>query len=319
MGMYAKSYSFSKTMRMKIDISKKYSKKNNKFNCASTFMSSSSNINAIYSIKHIKTNVDFKDKIMEKSAVQEFFFPANDKLTGEVQMSYLEHLEELRERVLLAGAAGIFAVLICFCFSKELVIFLENPVSDQYVRFFQMTPGEFFFTTLKVSGYTGLLVAMPTILYQLGAWLRPGLTIDEKEILAPIFLSSTILFLFGIFFSYKVLAPSALNFFVSYANGAVESLWSIDQYFEFILVLMLSTGLSFQLPIVQFLIGKTGIINSDQMFSNWRYIVLCATILSAFLTPSTDPLTQILLTCPLIGLYMGSAFAVRLFEPKDIK
>merc|ERR1712113_338190 len=103
-------------------------------------------------------------------------------------------------------------VLICFCFSKELVIFLEDPVSDQYVRFFQMTPGEFFFTTLKVSGYTGLLVTMPTIVYQLSARSKPGLTNDEKQILAPVFFSSTILFLFGIFFSYKVLAPSALSF-----------------------------------------------------------------------------------------------------------
>merc|ERR1711959_546910 len=100
-----------------------------------------------------------------------------------------------------------------------------------------------------------------------------------------------VLFYVGLLFSYVVLAPAALNFFVNYADGAVESLWSIDQYFEFILVLMLSTGLSFQVPVVQIMLGQTGIITSAQMFSIWRYIVVGATAFAAILTPSTDPLT----------------------------
>ena len=149
-------------------------------------------------------------------------------------------------------------------------MFLEAPVAQQGVRFLQLSPGEFFFTTLKVSGYAGLLLSMPTIVYQIGAWVNPGLTVDERKFLAPIFLGSSLLFLTGVYFSYSILAPAALNFFVSYADGAVESLWSIDQYFEFILILMLSTGLSFQVPVIQVMLGQAGIVSSEQMFSIWR-------------------------------------------------
>merc|ERR1711959_493829 len=116
-----------------------------------------------------------------------------------------------------------------------------------------------------------------------------------------------VLFYAGLLFSYVVLAPAALNFFVSYADGAVESLWSIDQYFEFVLVLLLSTGLSFQVPVIQLLLGGTGLISSQQMFSVWKYVVVGAVVVAAVLTPSTDPLTQCLLAGPLVGLYLGGA------------
>ena len=98
----------------------------------------------------------------------------------------------------------------------------------------------------QVSGYCGLLVGSPIILYEIIAFVLPGLTKAERRFLAPIVLGSSVLFYAGIVFSYLVLAPAALTFFVTYAEGAVESLWSIDQYFEFILILMFSTGLSFQ-------------------------------------------------------------------------
>ena len=157
-------------------------------------------------------------------------------------MPIWDHLDELRERVLLAALAAAVAVAGCFAFSKDLVVFLEAPVADQGVRFLQLSPGEFFFTTLKVAGYAGLLLATPTVLYEVVAYVVPGLTRSERKLLAPIIFGSGILFYAGLVFSYEVLTPAALNFFVSYADGAVESLWSIDQYFEFVLVLMLSTG-----------------------------------------------------------------------------
>ena len=99
---------------------------------------------------------------------------------------------------------------------------------------------------LQVSGYSGLLLGSPIILYEIIAFVLPGLTRAERRFLGPIVLGSSVLFYAGIAFSYSVLTPAALNFFVTYAEGAVESLWSIDQYFEFVLVLMFSTGLSFQ-------------------------------------------------------------------------
>ena len=174
----------------------------------------------------------------------------------------------------------------------------------------------------------------------------------------------------------QVLTPAALTFFVSYADGAVESLWSIDQYFDFVLVLMLSTGLSFQVrrvsvaaessfiiysftsdlyysniisitprlfqslspsfqtlilrlapatrsrplstplqvPVIQVMLGQLGLVSSAAMFSQWKFVVVGATVAAAVLTPSTDPFTQTLLAVPLVGLYMGGAGAVRLIE-----
>jgi len=229
-------------------------------------------------------------------------------------MPIWDHLDELRERVLLAALAALTAVLACFCFSKDLVVFLEAPVADQGVRFLQLSPGEFFFTTLKVAGYAGLLLATPTVLYEVVAYVVPGLTKSERKLLAPIIFGSGILFYAGLVFSYEILTPAALNFFVSYADGAVESLWSIDQYFEFVLVLMLSTGLAFQVPVVQMLLGQAGLVTSRQMLSQWRWVVVGATVAAAVLTPSTDPFTQTLLAVPLVGLYMGGALAVKAIE-----
>ncbi|KAL6608006.1 hypothetical protein ACP70R_041069 [Stipagrostis hirtigluma subsp. patula] len=248
----------------------------------------------------------------EQSALYNFLYPSKELLPDDKEMSIFDHLEELRERIFISVLAVGAAILGCFVFSKDLILLLEAPVSVQGVRFLQLSPGEFFFTTLKVSGYCGLLLGSPVILYEIIAFVLPGLTRDERKFLGPIVLGSSVLFYLGIFFSYTVLSPAALNFFVNYAEGAVESLWSIDQYFEFILVLMFSTGLSFQVPVIQLLLGQVGLVSSDQMLSIWRYVVVGAVVAAAVLTPSTDPLTQMLLAGPLLGLYLGGAWMVKL-------
>jgi sec-independent protein translocase protein TatC len=253
-------------------------------------------------------------EISNDKPIKDFLFPQKEMLPEDAEMPIWDHLDELRERIILAGATVALAITCSFCFSKELIVFLEAPVSELGVRFLQLSPGEFFFTSLKVSGYTGVLLSTPTIIYQIGSWIKPGLTKEEKDIVSLIFITSSFLFIIGVFFSYQVLTPGALNFFINYADGTVESLWSIDQYFEFVLILMLGTGLSFQVPVVQVMIGQTGIVNSDQMLSIWRYVVVGSTIVAAFLTPSTDPLTQMLLAGPLLGLYIGGAYTVKILE-----
>lgn len=225
-----------------------------------------------------------------------------------------DHLEELRGRAAVSAGAVSALVLLAFCFAKDIVLLLEKPVATQGVRFLQLAPGEYFFTTVKVAGYTGLLLGAPVVLYEIIAFVVPGLTRSERKFLAPIVLGSSLLFYGGIAFSYVVLAPAALTFFVTYADSAVESLWSIDQYFEFLLVLMLSTGLSFQVPVIQLLIGSTGLVSSTQMFGAWKYVIVGATVAAAVLTPSTDPFTQALLALPLVGLYFGGASAVAMVE-----
>ncbi|KAK9064576.1 hypothetical protein SSX86_015958 [Deinandra increscens subsp. villosa] len=248
---------------------------------------------------------------LEGSALYNFLYPDKELLPEDKEMTIFDHLEELRDRIFVSVLAVGAAIMGCFVYSKDLIMILEAPVKTQGVRFLQLAPGEFFFTTIKVSGYCGLLLGSPVILYEIIAFILPGLTRSERKFLGPIVLGSSILFYTGIAFSYVVLTPAALNFFVNYAEGVVESLWSIDQYFEFILVLMFSTGLSFQVPVIQLLLGQVGLVSGDQMLSIWRYVVVGAVVAAAIVTPSTDPLTQILLAGPLVGLYFGGAWTVK--------
>ncbi|XP_040259749.1 sec-independent protein translocase protein TATC, chloroplastic isoform X1 [Aegilops tauschii subsp. strangulata] len=258
------------------------------------------------------SKIHFQDVEEDQSSLYNFLYPSKELLPDDKEMSIFDHLEELRARIFISVLAVGASIIGCFAFSKDIIKILEAPVSVQGVRFLQLSPGEFFFTTLKVSGYCGLLIGSPIILYEIIAFVLPGLTKDERKFLGPIVLGSSVLFYLGILFSYTVLAPAALNFFVNYAEGAVESIWSIDQYFEFVLVLLFSTGLSFQVPVIQLLLGQVGLVSSEQMLSIWRYVVVGAVVAAAVLTPSTDPLTQMLLAGPLLGLYLGGAWMVRL-------
>merc|ERR1712113_1380169 len=165
--------------------------------------------------------------------------------------------------------------------------------------------GEYFISTVKISFYTGLLFGSPFAVGQIILFLLPGLTEKETKIILPLLLSSLVLFGTGLVFSYYVLIPAALNFFLTYSDEVIEPLWSFDQYFEFILVIFYSTGLAFQIPIIQILLGLLNIVSPKQMLDSWRYIILISTIIGAILTPSTDPLTQILLSVAILLLYFS--------------
>ena len=143
-------------------------------------------------------------------------------------------------------------------------------------------------------------------------FILPGLKRSEQRLLAPIVFGSSLLFGVGLGFAYLVLIPATLGFFERYGADVVEQLWSIDQYFKFVLTLLLCTGLVFQVPVIQYLLGKLGLVSAKQMLENWRSVILGAAIVAAVLTPSTDPLTQILLALPVIGLYFGGAGLVAL-------
>lgn len=230
-----------------------------------------------------------------------FNFVNNTYVTLELPFS--EHMEELRQRVFLLF--GIILALTCLAFIevKDLVKILELPI--QNVKFFQISPGEYFISTIKISFYTGLLFSSPFVIGQLILFLLPGLTKKETKIILPLLLSSLILFGLGLVFSYYTLIPAALNFFLNYSEEVLEPFLSFDQYFEFILVLFYSTGLAFQIPIIQILVGLLNIVSPKQMLGAWRYIILLSTILGAILTPSTDPLTQLLLSLAILLLYFS--------------
>lgn len=233
-----------------------------------------------------------------------------NELPDEVEMSLFDHLEELRSRIFYALIAVVIGMIGCFVAVKPIVQLLEVPA--QGVKFLQLAPGEFFFVSIKVAGYSGLLLASPFVLYQIIQFVLPGLTRRERRLIGPVVLGSTFLFAAGLVFAYLLLIPAALNFFINYGEGVVEQIWSIDRYFEFVLLLLFSTGLAFQIPIIQVLLGFLGIVSSSQMLSSWRYVILAGVVLGAVLTPSTDPLTQSLLAGAVLGLYFGGIGLVKL-------
>jgi sec-independent protein translocase protein TatC len=233
-----------------------------------------------------------------------------DELPDEVEMSLFDHLEELRIRIFYSLIAVVAAVIGCFFFVKPIVQLLETPARG--VKFLQLAPGEFFFVSLKVAGYSGILISSPWILYQIISFVLPGLTRRERRLIGPVVLGSSILFFAGLAFAYIALIPAALNFFIDYGGDVVEQAWSIDRYFEFVLLLMFSTGLAFQIPIVQLILGFLGIVSSVGMAAGWRYVVLGAVVMGAILTPSTDPITQSLLAGAVLGLYFGGVGMVKL-------
>ena len=233
-----------------------------------------------------------------------------DEIPDGAEMSFFDHLEELRQRIFVSLIAVLVGAIACFAFVRQIVAILEVPA--QGVKFLQLAPGEFFFVSLQVAGYTGILLASPVVIYQIVQFVVPGLTRKERRFIAPVVFGSSILFFVGLAFSYYVLIPAALNFFIGYGGDVVEQSWSIDRYFKFVLLLMFSTGLTFQIPVIQLLLGTLNLVSSKQMLSGWRFVMLGSVILGAVITPSTDPLTQCLLGGAVLALYFGGIGMVKL-------
>ncbi|HIK19703.1 MAG TPA: twin-arginine translocase subunit TatC [Synechococcus sp. M44_DOE_062] len=228
----------------------------------------------------------------------------------EVEMTLMEHLEELRSRLLASVIAVVICIIACFAVVNRIVALLEVPARG--VTFLQLAPGEYFFVSVKVAAYSGLLLATPFLLYQIARFVLPGLSVKERKLLGPVVLGSSLLFVAGLVFAYYLLIPAALNFFIRYGEGVVDQAWSIDRYFEFVLLLLFSTGLAFQVPILQALLGALGLVSAEQMLKGWRYVVLGAVVAGAILTPSTDPLTQSLLAGAVTFLYLFGILLVKL-------
>jgi sec-independent protein translocase protein TatC len=253
------------------------------------------------------TVAENQDYVSSSSVVEDDV--ADDPLE-DVEMSLFDHLEELRMRIFYALIAVVVGVIGCFTVVKQIVRLLEVPAGS--VKFLQLAPGEYFFVSIKVAAYSGILVASPVILYQIIAFVLPGLTSKERRLLGPIVFGSSILFAAGLTFAYIALIPAALNFFITYGADVVEQSWSIERYFEFVLLLLFSTGLAFQIPIIQALLGLLGIVSSKQMIAGWRLVLIGAAVIGAVLTPSTDPLTQSLLGGAIVTLYFGGIGLVKL-------
>nr|UAD87214.1 Sec-independent protein translocase component TatC [Gracilaria pacifica] len=236
----------------------------------------------------------------------------NKKINPNTEMSVFEHLEELRQRILIASIIFFIITITCFAYMKNIAYILQKPAIG--IKFLQLAPGEYLFTSIKVSLYTGFLLSSPFIIYQITLFILPGLTKKESKLIVPILSTSIILFFSGIIFAYKILAPAALEFLISYGNEIVEPIWSFEQYFDFILLLLFSTGIAFQIPIIQIILGTLKIFSSTEMYTYWKYIVLSATIIAAIITPSTDPITQIIMSLAILILYSSGIIILKILN-----
>lgn len=244
-------------------------------------------------------NLEPKSNLFISKNVDQQDMPEND-----VPMSITEHLEELRQRTLFVFLFFLLAAIISFTQIKIIVTILQAPAIG--IKFLQLAPGEYFFSSIKVAIYCGIVATTPFGIYQVILYILPGLTLKERKIVLPILISSVVLFITGGIFAYFILAPAALTFLISYGSDIVEPLWSFEQYFDFIILLLFSTGLAFEIPIIQLLLGVSGTLSSTQMIQAWRYIVIIATIAGAVLTPSTDPVTQLIMSAAVLLLYFSS-------------
>jgi sec-independent protein translocase protein TatC len=231
---------------------------------------------------------------------------------GDDEMALSEHIEEFSQRLVFCLIILILATIICFTDVREIVRIFQAPAIG--VKFLQFSPGEYFFASFKIAAFCGILLSSPIALYQLLLYLIPGLTKNERNIILPVSLGSGVLFFAGLAFSYFFLVPAALKFFISYGSEVVEPFWSFDQYFDFIAVLLFATGLAFQVPAIQVVLGLLKIVSGQTMLSYWKYTIVICTILAAVITPSTDPITQILMSSALLALYLGGAGIVILID-----
>nr|YP_009731917.1 Sec-independent translocase component C [Gracilaria edulis]QHS70507.1 Sec-independent translocase component C [Gracilaria edulis]UAD85605.1 Sec-independent protein translocase component TatC [Gracilaria edulis] len=236
----------------------------------------------------------------------------NKKTNFNTEMSIFEHLEELRQRIFIAFLLFTIITIICFLYMKNISYVLQQPAMG--IKFLQLGPGEYFFTSLKVALYSGFLLSSPFTIYQITLFIIPGLTKKESSFIIPILSISIILFFCGILFAYIILAPAALKFLINYGNDIVEPIWSFEQYFNFILLLLFSTGIAFQIPIIQIILGILKIFSSKDMYTYWQYIILGSTILSAIITPSTDPITQIIMSIAILALYSSGIIVLKILN-----
>ena len=229
-----------------------------------------------------------------------------------IKLPLLGHLNELRYRLILIILFIIIFFLLGLFFSKPLLKVITDDTLTENAQLIVTTPLEFIYAQIKVAFLFSLIIACPLILYELILFIRPALTLKEKNAVKLTIPSFLLLFLLGISFSYFIFLKIALFYLSSLALGVASNLWSLNRFIDFIFITSISFGLIFQLPLIMLLLKKLNILNIDFMKKNRKYIYIILMIIAAIITPS-DILTMILLVVPLIILYELSLVLVRLF------
>lgn len=237
---------------------------------------------------------------------------------GLKEMSFIEHLQELRVRVVRMLIGVFVGFLLCYGFSKQMFQVLMQPLVDALPpdssMIFTALP-EAFFTYIKVALVAGVFVASPYIFYQIWAFVAPGLYKEERKYLVPIAIFSAFFFLLGAFFGYFVVFPFGFQFFMGFADEHIKAMPSLKEYLGFSLKLLFAFGLIFELPLFIFFLSRLGLVTAASLRKFRKYAVMLAFVVSAILTPP-DVISQLLMAGPLLILYEMSIFVAVIFGKK---
>ena len=222
-------------------------------------------------------------------------------------MTLIAHLTELRSRLIKCLLAVAVGSGVGYYFIDDIMHYLTVPVGKLYY----MQPAEAFFTYIKIAVVVGFLLALPVIFYHVWRFFLPALTPAERLVLGIIVPISVILFFLGLAFSFFLVFPAAIMFFKGFGNEELEALFSVNRYFEFVIMFVLPFGFVFELPLVITILGKMGIITSAFLQKYARIVIFLSFVIAAVISPTPDVFTQSMIALPMILLYGVGYLIVR--------
>lgn len=235
--------------------------------------------------------------------------PASDLSDDGTVMTIFGHLNELRVRLTHAAIALMIATAFSFIFADQLLQFLMEPYEASVVggaALQTLRPTEGIETYFRVSLLAGVILAMPVILIEFWRFIKPALNKKEERYVYIFIPSALLLFGLGIAFAWFILAPAAISFLANFMPEIFRAEWTGQEYISFVTRLLLWIGISFQMPIVIYVVARVGLVTSTTLRHHWRVAVVLIAILAAVITPSVDPVTMILTMAPLFTLYILS-------------
>ena len=233
-------------------------------------------------------------------------------------MSFLQHLEELRMRIIRALIAVALGFCACWFYAERIFNYMQQPIMIALrnhhldTKLVYLNPTEPFNMYLKVSLIAALFVASPWILFQVWSFIAPGLYRHERRYVVPFMFSTVLLFLAGGAFGYKMVYPGALNFLIDYGKQ-FQPMITISEYTDLFMTIIIGLGVVFEMPIIVFFLSLMGIVSAKWMWTNFRYSILVIFIIAAIITPTTDIMNMCIFAAPMILLYLvsiGVAFIV---------
>ena len=219
-------------------------------------------------------------------------------------MTVLEHLVELRHRLVKAVLALIITTFVSLVFTRHFLTLLTAPMGDNLPQ--AISPTETVVIYFKVALISGLVLAMPVLVYQLISFIVPGLYPHERRYLRIIVPASSLLFASGVAFAYYVMLPAAIPFLLNFMGDIIRQQWTIERYMSLVTGLMFWVGVIFETPLVVAFLAYLGVVSPGVLWKNFRYAIVLIAIIAAVATPTPDPINMALLMLPLVLLYLLS-------------